>query len=125
MDRDGTFTVQLHATRTRTQVELAAYLGIRQSSISCAKRRANIPAEWLLTLLLNNNVNPVWILSGKGQQYLDLSVDGDEDARPVRSRPKMLQIVRQLPARLLADELVRRIAVTEKGGEKGGKGGSA
>ena len=36
------------ATGARTQVDLAAILGIRQSSISDAKRRQSIPADWLL-----------------------------------------------------------------------------
>ncbi len=35
------------AAGCRTQAELAAFLGIRQSSISDAKRRKSIPAEWL------------------------------------------------------------------------------
>lgn len=37
-------------THTKTQVELAKILGIRQASVSEAKRRKAIPAEWLLTL---------------------------------------------------------------------------
>ena len=42
----------------KTQTELSAYLGIRQSSISDAKRRMMIPAAWLLTLLTREGVNP-------------------------------------------------------------------
>lgn len=37
---------------------LSAYLGIRQSSISDAKRRVVVPAAWLLTLLTREGVNP-------------------------------------------------------------------
>lgn len=33
------------ATGTRTQVELAEFLGIRQSAVSDARRRGKIPAE--------------------------------------------------------------------------------
>lgn len=36
---------------TRTQAQLAAFLDIRQSSVSDAKKRQTIPAEWLLRLL--------------------------------------------------------------------------
>lgn len=38
-----------------TQVELAAFLGIQQSSISDAKKRKAIPADWLMmkSALLN------------------------------------------------------------------------
>ena len=115
MEKDTQFAEQLgriyRATQTQTQADLAAYLGVRQSTISCAKRRANIPADWLLTLLLNNNVNPAWILSGKGRRYLDASVvERPEGANSALPRGSMLHIVRQLPSRMLADELVRRIS---------------
>lgn len=51
-------------------MDLADILGIRQSSISDAKRRGEIPASWLLTLLKNYRVNPEWIITGNGPQYL-------------------------------------------------------
>lgn len=54
----------------KTQTELAEYLGIRQSSISDAKRRGSIPAQWLLSILNNEGVNPAWILTGNGAKYL-------------------------------------------------------
>ena len=54
----------------KTQTELSAYLGIRQSSISDAKRRMMIPAAWLLTLLTREGVNPTWILTGGGSKFL-------------------------------------------------------
>ena len=38
------------ATGARTQVELASLLGIRQSSISDAKRRNSVPADWYMKL---------------------------------------------------------------------------
>ena len=54
----------------RTQQQLAEFLGISQSSISDAKRREVIPAEWLLKLLRDRGVNPDWILTGEGVHYL-------------------------------------------------------
>ena len=54
----------------KTQTELSAYLGIRQSSISDAKRRVAVPAAWLLTLLTREGVNPAWILTGGGSKFL-------------------------------------------------------
>ncbi len=57
-------------TGTRTQLELANLLGIRQSSVSDAKRRGMIPVKWLDTLRRLKNVNPDWILYGVGAQYL-------------------------------------------------------
>lgn len=54
----------------KTQTELSAYLGIRQSSISDAGRRSAVPAAWLLTILSRERVNPAWILTGEGPRYL-------------------------------------------------------
>ena len=57
-------------TGTRTQSQLADLLGIRQSSVSDAKRRGIIPIRWLDTLRRLKNVNPDLILDGVGSQYL-------------------------------------------------------
>lgn len=55
---------------TRTQVELAVLLGVRQSSISDAKRRGSVPASWLMTLFTLRQANPTWITTGQGRPYL-------------------------------------------------------
>lgn len=57
-------------THTRTQVELAAILGIKQSSISDAKKRQSIPAEWYMKLFENLGINPDWLKKGIGPVYL-------------------------------------------------------
>lgn len=57
-------------SHTRTQAELAALLGIRQASISDAKRRQSIPAEWYLKLFEKLGVNPDWLKKGTGPIYL-------------------------------------------------------
>ncbi len=58
------------ATDCKTQVELAEFLGITQSSISDAKKRKSIPSEWLITILLERDISPKWILIGEGSRYL-------------------------------------------------------
>ena len=58
------------ATGARTQVDLAAILGIRQSSISDAKRRQSIPADWLLKLFRSHGLNPDWIANAEQPQVL-------------------------------------------------------
>lgn len=65
-------------TRSRTQVELADIFGIRQSSISDAKRRRQVPPGWLVTLVQRYAASPAWILDGQGQPYLK-----EDDARRV------------------------------------------
>lgn len=57
-------------TGTRTQIQLADLLGIRQSSVSDAKRRGIIPIRWLDTLRRLKNINPDWVFYGVGAQYL-------------------------------------------------------
>lgn len=58
------------AAGCRTQVELAEFLGVRQSSVSDAKKRGSVPAEWLLKLLLLRGINPVWVLTGQGARWM-------------------------------------------------------
>lgn len=57
-------------TNTRTQVELAEVLGIRQSSISDAKRRNSVPADWYMKLFEQFGLNPDWLKKGNGPMYL-------------------------------------------------------
>ncbi len=58
------------ATCTRTQIELANVLDIRQSSISDAKRRNSIPSDWCLKLFDRFGLNPDWIKKGTEPMYL-------------------------------------------------------
>ena len=57
------------AVECRTQAELAEFLGIKQSSISDAKKRKTIPPDWLLTALRKKGIRPDWILTGQGAPY--------------------------------------------------------
>lgn len=63
------------AVECRTQAELAEFLGIKQSSISDAKKRKTIPPDWLLTALRKKGIRPDWILTGQGARMLQ-SCDG-------------------------------------------------
>lgn len=58
------------ATNTRTQVELAEVLDIRQSSISDAKRRNSVPSDWYMKLFEQFGLNPDWLKKGSGPMYL-------------------------------------------------------
>ena len=104
------------AAGCRTQLELAAVLDIRQSSISDAKRRGAIPSDWLVKLLQQRGVNPDWILDGIGPKFLAPS-DNPADANypyetfpPVRACDAEIvrKILRCFPARDLQNELCRR-----------------
>ena len=67
---DDVFDRIQRATGRRTQVALAELLDIRQSSISDAKRRNSIPAEWYMKLFEKFGLNPDWLKSGTGPMYL-------------------------------------------------------
>lgn len=58
------------ATGARTQVQVAAALGVRQSSISDAKKRCSIPSDWLLKLYRSHGLNPDWLAEGHEPVYL-------------------------------------------------------
>lgn len=58
------------STGARTQVDLANILGIRQSSISDAKKRNSIPADWFLKLFRSHGLNPDWLSEGVEPVYL-------------------------------------------------------
>ncbi|SBV92129.1 putative DNA-binding protein [uncultured delta proteobacterium] len=93
-------------TGARTQVELAALLDIKQSTIANSKKRRNVPDRWLIRLLCRLNVNPDWILTGKGTRYLAVASDaGVGDA---------LGVLRNFPTRALVEELLRRIDTLER-----------
>ncbi len=63
----------VEAAACRTQVELAAFLEVAQSSVSDAKRRGRIPAERLMTLFEKKRITPEWVLYGQNLtgEYLE------------------------------------------------------
>ena len=107
------------AAGCRTQLQLAAILDIRQSSISDAKRRGAIPSEWLIKLLYLRGVNPAWIMDGIGPKFLAPSDDAADANYPYESFPPVRacdadivrKVLRCFPARDLEGELQRRRVV--------------
>lgn len=69
---DETYERMKSATNARTQMELAEMLEIGQSSISDAKRRKSIPAEWFLRLHDKFGLNIDW-LRGKDVPMYDVA----------------------------------------------------
>jgi len=104
-------------TNTDTPAELAKFLGIDPSEVADAKLRGKIPPGWLVILILAEYVSPEWILTGRGPCYTSEVADHYEtlrdEAAVIRADKEAL---RRLPSGLLAQELVRRIAVAEISG---------
>lgn len=92
-----------------TQVRLAEVLGIRQSSISDAKRRNSIPSDWLLKALETVGVDPNWIRTGAGPKYRVLS---DEPSGALTYVEIEKRITREQQRELTVSELME--ALTNK-----------
>jgi hypothetical protein len=97
-------------TGCNTQVKLAEFLGVRQSSISDAKRRHTIPASWLLTILTKTNLNPLWILNGDPEPKFRVPGDSNGQALDVKKmRAEIEAEVRAEMDNLHAEDLMRRL----------------
>lgn len=104
-------------TGKKTQVDLADFLGTRQSSVSDAKRRRRIPADWLVTIIRTKDVHPEWILTGLGPCYIRIPTPGVyETGDVVQERVNEEAALRSLSSKELADELVRRVALAQADG---------
>lgn len=97
-----------HVTGCGTQQELAEFFGIRQSSISDAKKRGSIPSDWLLTLWRKKGTNPDWVLWGQGATNLQ-PVDFAEEATPPAVYIKEIRPPQDCSIEELMIEVVRRI----------------
>ena len=76
----------------RTQCDVAEYFGVKQSSISDAKRRCSIPDSWLVTLVEREGVNPAWVRRGADPERL-----------------AQLSIVRGGPLEISLEDLIRAV----------------
>lgn len=114
---DSNFAEQMARIRAitglRSQEELAEYLGISLLAVEDAAQNGKIPAEWLLILLRVNSASPDWILTGQGSRFMGRPLDRYETDEETVERWAAIEVLRRVPSRLLADELVRRIAVAQ------------
>lgn len=97
------------AKKPRTQEDMAELLGIRQSSISDAKRRDSIPPEWLVTLQLQYDLNPRWVLTGHSDMFTVPSVERGKVV--MREEIKRIEDGAKVKAELdLRDKILGRLA---------------
>ena len=95
----------------RTQVQLAEKIGVRQSSISDAKRRCSIPADWLLTIWRQTGYSPDWIMDGDecGHRFAPTSTEAGEAVNAVELRREIEAEVREEMDNLHFEDLVKRM----------------
>ena len=109
----------------RDEAALAEFLGVSPVAVDAARERGKLPAEWLLILLRARNISPEWVLSGVGPCYLAAPagrgryLTADEAAGAgeagTANTADTQDALRRIPSRLLAEELLRRLAVAEAG----------
>ncbi len=99
-------------TGKRTQLELADLLGVKQSSISDAKRRGKIPSGWLVMLMRYKHANPDWV-SGPVFVSFPPVEPHYETGDAAAERKADEEALRRLSPRMLAEELLRRIAISQ------------
>jgi hypothetical protein len=64
---DDVFNRLKTAAGVKTDTELGQFLGIRQSSISGAKKRKVLPSSWVLSVASKTNVSADWLYFGYGE----------------------------------------------------------
>ena len=98
-----------------TATDLADFFGVPESAVSAAVRRGKMPSSWLVILMRVKNVHPEWILTGKGPCLMTLRPEPSryETDVKVTTRKADEEALRRLPSHMLAEELVRRIAVSQ------------
>lgn len=67
------------ATGLETQTDLAASLDIHRSAITQARKKEAIPDKWLMTLYRKFGLNPEWLETGKGLQFLKEDGRADDE----------------------------------------------
>lgn len=103
-DFESQYNRVLEVAECRTQVELAAVLEVRQSSISDAKRRQSVPSDWLVKLFEKKRINPGWIRTGIGGKLVQTMMD---DAGV---EPPLFTVIERRPAKdCTTDELFAEI----------------
>ena len=97
--------------KARTQVELAEAIGVRQSSISDAKRRCSIPSDWLLTIWAKTGYSPAWIMEGDvcGHRFAVAAMEAGELVNAVEIRKQVEADVRAEVDNLGVGELIERL----------------
>ena len=55
----------LTATKSKTETELAAALGVKPQSVSQTKQKRHIPPRWFLKIALKYGVSVDWLMTGR------------------------------------------------------------
>ena len=53
------------ATKSKTETDLAKALGVKPQSVSQAKKKGGIPAQWFVCIALKYGVSLDWLVSGR------------------------------------------------------------
>jgi len=59
------------AINAKSDTELGSKMGLKQSAISSAKTRGQIPAAWVVSMAQDHGISADWLLTGVGQPYVE------------------------------------------------------
>lgn len=58
------------AVNAKSDTELGIKMGLKQSAISSAKTRGQVPAAWIVSMAQGHGISADWLLTGVGQPYV-------------------------------------------------------
>jgi len=61
----GTIDRIMSATKSKTETDLARALEVKPQSVSQAKKKGSIPAQWFVCIALKYGVSLDWLVSGR------------------------------------------------------------
>lgn len=74
---EPTWKLIMKVTDWTTYVQLADFLHIKSGSVSGAKKRGNIPIDWLYKISSHYKCSMDWLLTGEGPMYTDHPAAGE------------------------------------------------
>ena len=81
----------LAATKSKTETDLAAALGVKPQSVSQAKKKDSIPAQWFVRVALKYGVSVDWLVAGHGPMPQQTVETKDGCARCMRLEKELEQ----------------------------------
>lgn len=102
-DFDNVFKRMKLAVGARSDTDLARTLGIKQSSVSSAKTRQQMPSNWITYISMTQAVSADWLLYGIGEQSLSRiappadqqkHIPGDDDIGGTKAEAIMIPQVK-------------------------------
>lgn len=111
-DFAAAYARMLEVTGCRTQDDLAKYFGIRQSSISDAKRRGAVPSDWRLALLEKKSINELREAKAEAEKRI-AATEGNAKAKIAEAEGEAKSLLLRAEAQAKANDILARSLTSE------------